>query len=122
MNNECEIITVVVDSGKADKVIKAAKSKGVTGATIVLGKGSADNKILQFLGLSETRKEIVFMVVHRSIVKMTLDFLKETFHFDKPNKGIAFSMKLDRGFGSSRIIPIGNFKANCKRRYERQNV
>ncbi|MGB4014814.1 MAG: P-II family nitrogen regulator [Bacilli bacterium] len=110
MNNECEIITVVVDSGKADKVIKAAKSKGVTGATIVLGKGSADNKILQFLGLSETRKEIVFMVVHRSIVKMTLDFLKETFHFDKPNKGIAFSMKLDRVLGLHVLYQLETLK------------
>ena len=99
MNRECEIIIVIVDSGKADKVIKTAKVKGVTGATVVLGHGSADNKILQFLGLSDTRREIVFMIVHQSITIPVLEYLKDKFHFDKPNHGIAFSMKLDQVLG-----------------------
>ena len=99
MKRDCEIIIVIVNTGKADKVIKAAKEKGVTGATVILGRGSADNKILQFLGLSDTRKEIIFMVVHDSIAKLTLQHLKEKFHFDKPNHGIAFTFKLDHILG-----------------------
>lgn len=103
MNRECALITVVVNSGKASRVVKYAKQKGISGATILLGKGSADNKILKFFELSETRKEIIFMIIHYSYAQTVLEALKEKFHFDKPNHGIAFTMLLDKVLGLHQI-------------------
>ena len=44
-----ELIWVIVNFGKGSKVMHAAKKCGVTGGTIILGKGTANDKFADFL-------------------------------------------------------------------------
>ncbi|MDF2700668.1 MAG: transcriptional regulator [Haloplasmataceae bacterium] len=99
MNNHSEIknynlICVVVDFGKGSKVIKTAKLNGITGATIILGRGTVNNHILKILDLTDVRKEIVLMASDKEVTKGALEALNEKFQFERPHHGIAFTFSL----------------------------
>ncbi|MGE5613608.1 MAG: P-II family nitrogen regulator [Bacillota bacterium] len=88
---ETELICTIVNYGMGSKITKVAKQHGVSGGTITLGKGTVNSKILDFLGLSDIRKEIVFMMADKDTTRNVLDTLNSEFEFDKPNHGIAFT-------------------------------
>lgn len=106
-----EILCFIVNHGKGKKIIKAGKKRGVKGATIFLGRGSKNyqKRWLEKLDLSETRKEIVFMLASTDLVSEAVHQMKETFQLDKPHQGIAFRMSVSDVFGS------GEFKHGIKR-------
>lgn len=89
--NEFVLLYIIVNFGLGSKVIKSAKQHGITGATVFLGKGTIKNRLLEFLDLSEIRKEIVLMVTTKTIGCTVLEELNKEFRFDKPNHGIGFS-------------------------------
>lgn len=96
-----ELIYVVVSNGLGSKVIKEAKSAGITGATVVLGKGTIKNPSSDYLGLSDIRKEIVLMVSGKGTVHDAIAALNEKFRFDKPGHGIAFTTAVCEVTGTS---------------------
>lgn len=104
-----ELISVVVSSGLGSKVIKEAKSSGITGATVMLGRGTVKNPSSDYLGLSDTRKEIVLMVSGRDTARSAAAALNEKFRFDKPGRGIAFTTAVCEvtGTGSCRRCITG---------------
>lgn len=101
-----QLLVVIINFGKGSKVLKIAKLEGIPGGTIVLGKGTHRKPILEFLELSETRKEIVIMIAPLRTVNPTLEALNEKMKLYKPNHGIAF------------VIPVTKFmgKGNYNRR------
>lgn len=100
MNNvQYELICVIINFGKGSKIIKQAKTQGVSGATILLGKGTANDYFSKLFGLTDIRKEIVLMVVKKDSVTPTLNYISKKFHFDKPNHGIAFSISVNNLLG-----------------------
>ena len=96
-----ELVCVIVKYGMASKIIKFAKKHGISGGTIFLGKGTINNSFLEFLELSEVRREIVLMVADYEKAKETLPILSKMFNFEKPNHGIAFSTSVSEIFGAS---------------------
>lgn len=86
-----EQICIIVNFGLGSKLMQAAKNYGISGGTVILGKGTANNRILEFLGLSDVRKEIVLMVTDRKTADQVLGKLDKEFKFEKPNHGIAFT-------------------------------
>ena len=83
-------ICVIVNFGLGSKLLHRAKVHGIPGGTVFLGKGTVNNRILEFLGLSDVRKEIVLMVAGKETAYRALDKLSAEFEFEKPNHGIAF--------------------------------
>lgn len=94
-----EAFYVIVNFGLGSKIIKAAKQNGILGATVFLGKGTAKSHLLELLGLSVVKKEIVLMVSEKTIVYDVLEKLNRKFNLDKPNHGIAFSIPIAGIFG-----------------------
>lgn len=92
-----ELLTVIVNYGQGSKVLKVAKEQGVKGGTMMLAKGTYRKPILQFLELTDVRKEMVWMIIPHQLVNKTMFALDEKFRFDKPNHGILF------------VIPISSF-------------
>ena len=95
MNNEVkltelELICVIVDFGYGSKVLKRAKQYGIKGGTVTIGKGTVSSRILNFIGLSDIRKEICFMLTDTATACRSLEGLNKEFDFNKPNHGIAF--------------------------------
>lgn len=95
-----EALYVIVDFGLGSKIIKAAKQNGILGATVFLGKGTVKSRLLEILGLSAVRKEIVLMVSEKTTAYNALEKLNSKFNFDKPNHGIAFSIPVTDLFGA----------------------
>lgn len=93
------MFVVIANFGMGSKVVKEAKEHGVSGGTIILGKGTAKNHILKILGLDEIRKEIVIMVTESDKEDEIHKRLTEKFHLDKPNHGIAFSAPVENFLG-----------------------
>ncbi len=108
MTNEFELIYVIVNSGLGSKLIKSAKRHGLSGGTITLGKGCVSNRILVFFGLSETRKEIVYLAADKATAYQALEKMNKEFEFNKPNHGIAFTTSLCSVFGSKSVICKNN--------------
>jgi len=80
-----ELLTVIVNYGQGSKVLKVAKEQGVKGGTMMLAKGTYRKPILQFLELTDVRKEMVWMIIPHQLVNKTMYALDEKFRFDKPN-------------------------------------
>lgn len=87
-----DLIYVIVQFGLASKIVRFAKKHGAKSATVLLGKGTIKNPILEFFEINEGRREIVLMGTKKSIAGEVLAKLNEKFQFEKPNKGIAFSV------------------------------
>jgi nitrogen regulatory protein PII len=94
-----ELICVIVNFGLGSKALSQARRSGVTGGTIMLGRGTVENRWLRFLELTDVRKEIVLMVSEESISRAALDAIDHKLHFSKPNHGIAFTMPIGEVIG-----------------------
>ena len=66
MNSKFEMMCVIVNHGHGSKVVNMAKKYGVVGGKIMHGTGTANSRILDYLGLSDIRKEVVLMFAFRS--------------------------------------------------------
>ena len=106
---EIELICIITNFGLGSKLLRTAKHHGVSGGTITLGRGTVNNKILDFLGLSDVRKEIVFMLAGKETAYHVLEELNKEFEFNKPNHGIAYTTSVCGALGAKRMI-CGNIK------------
>lgn len=89
-----ELICFIVNFRLGSKILKKAKQYNVSGGTILLGKGTVNSKILDYLGLSDVRKEIVLMAADKEIAEAALEKLNKDFKLEKPNHGIAFTTSI----------------------------
>ncbi|NLV70715.1 MAG: P-II family nitrogen regulator [Clostridiales bacterium] len=96
-----ELIYAIVHDGMGSKVLRTAKGCGVSGGTILLGKGTICNPILEKLALSDVHKEIVMMVAPREQARAALEKLNKTYKLHKRNHGIAYSIPVYAICGSS---------------------
>jgi len=99
-NIGCELIFVIVGNGQGSKVLHIAKQHGISGGTIILGKGTDRNSILELLALDDVRKEIVLMAADCKAGIEVLDKLNREFKLFKPGHGIAYTVPLSGVCGS----------------------
>ena len=103
---DIEILCVIVKLGLGSKIMQRAKHFGISGGTVLLGKGTVNNKILDFIGLADIRKEVVLMISNKNIMDEALNKLDKEFKFEKPNHGIAFTTSI------TDVIGMRSFKCN----------
>lgn len=96
----CDLITIIVNYGMGSKILQTARKYGLPGGTICLGQGTINNRLLEFLGLAELKKEIILMVAQKEPARQVLQQLNEKFEFDKPNHGVAFTTSVSEVVGS----------------------
>lgn len=104
--SEYELLCVIVNFGLGSKVIKTAKQNGISGGTIILGKGTVSNKLLEFLELTDIRKEIVLTIAEKNLIYNLADVLCKEMSFDKPHHGIAFTASANGLFGARKTNNI----------------
>lgn len=89
---EYELICVIVNFGLGSRALSAAKKAGVPGGTIMLGRGTADNRWLRLLELTDIRKEVVLIVCEKSVGDNALAEIDRVVKFSRPKHGVAFTM------------------------------
>lgn len=90
------IYIAIVNRGKAEVVIKYARSMGIEEGTVLLGEGTVRSKVLEPLGLNQTQKEIVMLPVTKEQDQRIHQEISEKLKFNQRNQGIAFSIPFKR--------------------------
>jgi nitrogen regulatory protein PII len=98
--NHIVLICFIVNFGLSGKLIHEAKHCGIQGDTVLLGRGTVNNRILDYIGLSDIRKEIILMVADSRTANTALERIDQNFKFEKPNHGIAFTTLIGKIAGT----------------------
>ena len=89
-----ELIVSIVDRGRGESVVRLLERQGSLFHTIVLGRGTAQERILDYLGLGETEKDVVISGIVRGKSKKALKYLLHAMQFGAPGRGIAFTVPI----------------------------
>ena len=68
-----KLLVSIVPHNSGELICNAAKSVGAGGGTIAMGRGTASNGVLQLLGLGDTSKDIVYIIVKNSLKAAVYD-------------------------------------------------
>jgi nitrogen regulatory protein PII len=105
----------IVNCGQDSKVIQQAKKHGVLGATVLIGYGTVKSRLLEWLALTDVRKEIVMMVGSEATIRKVLAELDDIFQFHKPHHGIAFTTPVCYIGGThGSLCPLGDLKKGAE--------
>lgn len=101
LNIDVELIIVIVERGKADKIIKKAREAGASGATVFYGRGSGDKDIAHWIGRNiDQAKEIILILTETGDKeKKIMEAVVEAGKIREPGTGIAFTMPVKHLFG-----------------------
>lgn len=98
--NKYESITCIVNKGYSDLVMEAARAAGAKGGTIINGRGSGNKEAESFFGVHVTpEKEIVLILVLKSIRDKVLSAINEGAGMSTKGQGIAFSIPVEDTVG-----------------------
>ena len=100
------LIISVVPKNSAEFVTAAANKAGAAGGSVLMGRGTASNSIIQLLGLGDTSKEIVLVVAEQGIAAAVIDAIKNAVA-DKKHFGVIFSVAVPSIFRSGDINGTG---------------
>ncbi len=88
-----EVIFAIVNSGYAEDVMDVAREQGVRGGTILNARGVVREDAAAFFGITMHQdKEMLMMVVEKSIRDRVLNAIYKEMGMAKKAKGIAFSL------------------------------
>ena len=103
--NEHEVILAIVNSGFAEDVMEVAREKGARGGTIINARGVIKEDAAAFFGITlHADKEILLMVVEKSIRDEVLNAIYKEMDMAKKAKGIAFSLPVSDVAGLAQKI------------------
>lgn len=108
------LLYVIVNKGLASRILHFSKENGVSGGTILKGRGTVNDRLLKSLSLDDTKKEIIIMVMKQSLAKTIMLLMTKKFKFDRPNKGIAYSIDV-RGICGSSSCQLDNIEQEGSR-------
>lgn len=92
-SSDYEVIFAIVNDGYAEDVMAVAREQGARGGTIINARGVAKEDAAAFFGISvHTEKEIVMMVVPKTIKDDILNAIYKEMGMAKKAQGIAFSL------------------------------
>ena len=94
-----DLNVLILKYGMGSKAIALAKDSGLSGGTVLLGKGTVKNSFLKFFEFDEAAKEIVLILGNRELGCTFLERANEKFKLQKPNAGIAFSIEVSKIMG-----------------------
>ena len=91
--NNHEVIFAIVNAGFAEDVMDVAREQGVRGGTILNARGVAREEAAAFFGITlHSEKEILMMVVEKSIRDNVLNALYKSMGMAKKAQGIVFAL------------------------------
>lgn len=102
-----KLLVVFVEDSKTDKVMKAARDAGATGATVINNaRGEGVNKTKTFFGLTlETQRDVVLFIVEEHLSRNILETISAVAGFDdEPGQGIAIQLDVEDAVGVAHQI------------------
>lgn len=96
-----KLLVTIVDRSKALFYLDILEQFEINMQTVVYGKGTAGSEMLNYLGLAESEKVVIFSFVREDNIKKVLETLTEKFEKVKNGKGIAYTIPLKSIIGVS---------------------
>ena len=100
-----KLLVSIVPHDSGELISNAAKSAGAGGGTIAMGRGTASNGVLQLLGLGDTSKDRVYIILEEdkfdSVRQAIISASESKKHF-----GLLFSLKVND------FVKAGNLNIN----------
>lgn len=106
-----ELLITIVDKGKGTFFSDFVQDYDVNMGLVIAGEGTAATKMLEYLGLSENRRSVVFSIVREDRLKELLPVLEEKLRAFKGGNGVSVAVPLSSVIGTS----IFGFLSNDKR-------
>ena len=95
-----ELLVTVVGRNKAEYYLDLIQSFDVNLQISVLSRGTANAKMMELLGLTDTEKTVIFSVIQEKKIIKAVDVLENKFNTIKGGKGIAFTIPLSSVIGT----------------------
>ncbi len=95
-----DLIVTIINKGFAEEVVQHSKNAGAEGGTIINGRGTGVHENLKLFGISiEPEKEIVLTLIPKDKTNQVLCAISDAVQLDKPSKGIAFVLDVEKTVG-----------------------
>ena len=104
-----KLIVSIVPHNSGELVTNVARQAGANGGTIFMGRGTAQNNIIQLLGLGDTSKDIVFILVEDKDLKNVVCKIVEECSKKKSHFGVLFTLDVSAFFKSGNVGGNENF-------------
>ena len=117
-------IMCIVPHNSGELITNAAKQAGAGGGTILMGRGTASNSVLQLLGLGDTSKDITMNIVSSSIAKEVCKKIEEVCSDKKTHFGVLFTINISsfKKSGKAEEKDDNNEGDQCMEKYEAINI
>lgn len=102
-----KLIIALVEDSDTDKIMKAAREAGATGATVVSdARGEGLNPKRTFFGLQlEMQRDMLMFIVEEHLSRIVLERIAEVGGFEEqPGSGVAFKLDIEDAIGLSSQI------------------
>ncbi len=95
-----QVITIIVDKGKAEDAIEAATTVGSIGGTIVNGRGSGIHETSKLFSMDvEPEKEIAIILSEVGMTESIIAVIREKLKIDEPGNGIIYVQDVNKAYG-----------------------
>ena len=95
-----ELLVTVVGRNKAEYYVDVIQSFDVNLQVSVLSRGTANAKMMELLGLTDTEKTVIFSIIQEKKIPKAVEVLDNKFNTIKGGKGIAFTIPLSSVIGT----------------------
>jgi nitrogen regulatory protein PII len=101
-----KLLIALVEEDKTDKVVKAAREAGATGATVINHARGEGLKVTKtFFGLAlETNRDMVLFIVEEHLSRQILETIGEVGEFSLHGTGMVFQLDVEDALGLSSQI------------------
>ncbi len=118
-----KLLVAIVNRDYGEAVSEICAQHGAKFNLTFMGRGTAKSDILDYLGLTDTKKDIILAAVLETRAAELLQALKKVLHLDEPGNGIAFTLSITSVGGPlthKYMSGFGNFFAElAKKRSEK---
>lgn len=95
-----QVITIIVDKGNAEDVVRAAEKAGSKGGTILNGRGSGVHETSKVFAMEiELEKEIVLILSEVEKTEAIISSIRKDLKIDEPGNGIIFVQDVNKTYG-----------------------
>ena len=117
----------IVPHNSGELITNAAKEAGAGGGTIIMGRGTASNSVLQLLGLGDTSKDITINIVERDIAQKVCEKIEQACNTKKTHFGLLVILDVNGfikagGIGKNSETTTENSGEDNMENYEMINI
>ncbi len=95
-----KVIVAALKPDVTDRVVEAAKACGISGATIVPGRGTGMHDAKTFLGLTlEMQTDVVIFLAEEDLIQPVMTAIRTAGRLDEHGTGVVFVLGVDEVAG-----------------------